>query len=810
MESNASRVHDPRQAIFKDGLGTRYRRDGADGPFEILVLRDAFAPIPSFEFLVRERVNRLAHVRSEHFARVYDVEHVPDGAKVAIVSRAAAGVRLSRMLAIAEQNLLPLDVESALCVLRQLLTAMSELHDDAPDACHGTLSADRVVVTSTGRVVVVEHVLGAALAQLRHSPERYWKELRIALPIAVTAPLLDRRADVAQIGMIALALMLGRPIADGEYPDDVAALANGSFGLGGGFEPFPEWLRTWLSQALSLEPTRWFASAVEARHAFEAGLKSGGHGASEDRLLAFLREYSRFDPIEPARTMPVAAAHAAAAPVAASPASTPVLKVAKVAPAAAAAPAPFAAPSTFAAPSAFSGPSPFSAPAAVAAAPAVVAAPTVAAPAAASAPAVAAAPARAAAPVAAPAPVVPPAPRPVPVAVTPAPAPVAAPAPAPSVTPAPAAMRPSVVPMVPKDPPRQNRAFEPEPPRPSRAFETESPRLTDVEEETEETQERVNHRPRLIAAAVVVIALTSGGVMAARRYFAAPVNTPPSTGTVVVNTEPAGVNVVIDGQAHGMTPTTATLSVGTHTIELSTSGARRTMTVNVAAGAQVSQFIEMPKAVAGTGDLQVRTDPAGAKVSVDGQPRGVSPLTISALTPGSHMVALENDLGSVNQEVSIQPGATASLVVPMKAPQGAPVSGWISIVAPAELQIFENQKLLGSSRTDRIMVATGRHEIEFSNDTLGYRGTQTINVGPGQVARLRPEWPQGTIAINATPWANVTLDGQDLGETPVGNTSVPIGTHEVVFRHPQLGEQRFTATVTATAPARLSVDMRKK
>ncbi|HKC55386.1 MAG TPA: hypothetical protein VKC35_04660, partial [Vicinamibacterales bacterium] len=277
MESHASRVHDPRQAIFKDGLGARYRRDDADGPSEILVLRDAFAPIPSFEFLVRERVNRLAHVRSEHFARAYDVEHVPDGAKVAIVSRAAAGVRLSRMLAIAEQNLLPLDVESALCLLRQLLVAMSELHDDAPDACHGTLAAERIVVTSTGRVVVVEHVLGAALAQLRYSPERYWKELRVALPIAVSAPLLDRRADIAQIAMIALALLLGRPIADDEYPTDVAALANGSFGLGGGFEPFPDWLRTWLSQALSLEPTRWFASAIEARHAFELGLKGGGH-----------------------------------------------------------------------------------------------------------------------------------------------------------------------------------------------------------------------------------------------------------------------------------------------------------------------------------------------------------------------------------------------------------------------------------------------------------------------------------------------------------------------------------------------------
>ena len=89
------------------------------------------------------------------------------------------------MLAIAEQKLLPLDVESALGLTRQIVTAMAELHEMRPDACHGTLAAERVVVTSSGRIVIVEHVLGAALAQLRHSPERYWKELRITLPIAV-------------------------------------------------------------------------------------------------------------------------------------------------------------------------------------------------------------------------------------------------------------------------------------------------------------------------------------------------------------------------------------------------------------------------------------------------------------------------------------------------------------------------------------------------------------------------------------------------------------------------------------------------
>jgi len=319
-----------------------------------------------------------------------------------------------------------------------------------------------------------------------------------------------------------------------------------------------------------------------------------------------------------------------------------------------------------------------------------------------------------------------------------------------------------------------------------------------------------SRRPLMIAASVALVALMSGGTMAARRYLASSPATAPATGTLAIQTNPAGASVVIDGQANGVTPLSVTLSAGPHTLELSANGARRTIPITMAARAELSQFIEMPTAAAVVGQLDVRTDPPGARVLVDGQRRGVSPLTITGLTAGSHMVMLENELGSVNEDVTIEPGGTASLVVPMRSPQGAPVSGWISISAPAELQVFENQRLLGSTRTDRIMVATGRHDLEFVNDALGYRSAKTIQVGPGQVANVKPEWPQGTIAINAAPWANVWLDGQELGETPVGNTQVPIGTHEVVFRHPQLGEQRYTATVTAATPARLSVDMRKK
>jgi len=49
-----------------------------------------------------------------------------------------------------------------------------------------------------------------------------------------------------------------------------------------------------------------------------------------------------------------------------------------------------------------------------------------------------------------------------------------------------------------------------------------------------------------------------------------------------------------------------------------------------------------------------------------------------------------------------------------------------------------------------------------------------------------------------------------VGDTPIGNLAVAIGNHDVVFRHPELGEQRHTATVTLATAARLSVDLRKQ
>ena len=75
---------------------------------------------------------------------------------------------------------------------------------------------------------------------------------------------------------------------------------------------------------------------------------------------------------------------------------------------------------------------------------------------------------------------------------------------------------------------------------------------------------------------------------------------------------------------------------------------------------------------------------------------------------------------------------------------------------------------------------------------------------------IKIEFPKGNIALNAVPWAEVWVDGEKVGETPIGNLSLSLGPHEVVFRHPELGEKRVVTTVTLAGPAKVSVDMRKK
>src|SRR5262245_40951993 len=157
---------------FRDGLGDRRRVIDASGDtLELLCLRRELTATPSFEFALRERASRLASFRHTYFGRVRSIERMNDpAAPLAVVSEATRGVRLSQLLSTTDPPPVTIDLDAALHLIRQLVSAVAMLHENARDVAHGPITPDRIVVTSSARVVITEYVLGAALEQLRWTP----------------------------------------------------------------------------------------------------------------------------------------------------------------------------------------------------------------------------------------------------------------------------------------------------------------------------------------------------------------------------------------------------------------------------------------------------------------------------------------------------------------------------------------------------------------------------------------------------------------------------------------------------------------
>ena len=134
-------------------------------------------------------------------------------------------------------------------------------------------------------------------------------------------------------------------------------------------------------------------------------------------------------------------------------------------------------------------------------------------------------------------------------------------------------------------------------------------------------------------------------------------------------------------------------------------------------------------------------------------------------------------------------------------------SGAVRFKSSVEIHVLEGERLLGSTEDGPIVLPVGRHSLELVNAALGYQGRRTVDIKPGEVVSISITPTNGTLNINARPWAEVLVDGKPVGETPIANLTLPPGEHEVVFRHPRLGERREIAIVRSDAVTRVSANL---
>lgn len=296
-------------------------------------------------------------------------------------------------------------------------------------------------------------------------------------------------------------------------------------------------------------------------------------------------------------------------------------------------------------------------------------------------------------------------------------------------------------------------------------------------------------------AAVLVVLIA---VAAAGRAFWPKLRATLTNGTVVLESVPAGSEVFIDGRPAGTAPVTTQLPAGPHTVEFRNAGSSQTREIVVVARDRIVERIDW--AAKPTGSLQATSEPTGARVLVDGEFRGTTPLTLDGLSAGTHVVAFESAAGSVQRRVRITANETVSLTELI-------FPGSLTVFSPFEIEIAEGTRSLQLDERFQIMLPPGPHELRFQNRTLGYDEVRRVELKPSERATLSIVPPQTTISVTATEPAEVWIDGTRIGGTPLMDQPVNLGSHRVSVRTAN-AERQFPVTATVK-PVRLDVDFSK-
>lgn len=193
----------------------------------------------------------------------------------------------------------------------------------------------------------------------------------------------------------------------------------------------------------------------------------------------------------------------------------------------------------------------------------------------------------------------------------------------------------------------------------------------------------------------------------------------------------------------------------------------------------------------------------GSTVFVDERPAGTTPLKLSlnAATRSIRLAAPAGIPAAATPAPASANDATAAALAQAAARQR---SGGIRLNAPIDLQVLEGNRVLGTSADGPIVAPAGSHQLDFVNSAVGFRVRQSVTIKAGEIATLTITPPMGRLSVNAQPWAQVLVDGMPAGETPIANLAVTLGQHEIIFRHPQLGERREIVVVRADGVTRIS------
>ncbi|MES1172564.1 MAG: PEGA domain-containing protein [Bacteroidota bacterium] len=283
------------------------------------------------------------------------------------------------------------------------------------------------------------------------------------------------------------------------------------------------------------------------------------------------------------------------------------------------------------------------------------------------------------------------------------------------------------------------------------------------------------------------------------------------TGTLLVTADAPG-DVYVDGVRRDMAPAViAGLSPGEHLIEVRRDGAPPwRQSVTVVSGQQAKVNANVGGGSAGAG-LRIFSSEPNVEVFVDGEAKGKAPVTVADIKLGQHLIeGRKSNFKPFEQTVEIVPGKQTLVQLKMEPgsdDRGKSILKVQSTIPDAE--VFLDGSTLGKAPIDRHDLQAGKHYViirkegyeEFKREVYLFEG-QPVSL----VADLRAV---GKLRFLSNPQgAEVSVDGEPIGRTPVERDDVAAGDHVFTFKLNGYYDHKETITVIGGKERLVSVDLK--
>ncbi len=298
-------------------------------------------------------------------------------------------------------------------------------------------------------------------------------------------------------------------------------------------------------------------------------------------------------------------------------------------------------------------------------------------------------------------------------------------------------------------------------------------------------------RPRRMAGRALAVVLLLGLVGAGFAWS--------RSSELIVASMPEEANVIVDGQWRGKTPLRLRgLMPGKHTVRVAMDGY-----ISEVRDLQLAPMRPLPVDITlaeSRGRLALSNVPDGAQVTINGAVYDSKDLAELSLSAGKARVkVMMEGYRPYFQEVTISPGEPSQLKVEL-----SPILGHLECTStPAGAKVILNGKEVGLTPVTLKTLAFGSHTVEFLKDGFSPH-SQTVAVKEEAPEKLHADlvavW--GTLNIETTPsGAEVLIEGQSRGTSPLEVSDLPAGTSKVTVRLAGYKEVSETVTIITGQPA---------